>query len=111
MRGVTNHVLNMQIQIDAKRLALGGYIILSLLYIAYTLFAGFRDGMLRNAYDTGRTDTVKALIEKATDGKCETLNVYAGDKKVDLVNVECLQKVSNSSETASPMPVPPVSGN
>lgn len=89
----------MQIQLDAKKIALTGYVAVSALYIAYSVAIGFRDGLLRNAYETGRTETVNALIAKATDGKCEAFNVYSGDKKVDLVNVACLQKPSDSPTT------------
>lgn len=85
----------MQIQLDTKKIALTGYVVLSALYIAYSLAIGFRDGLLRNAYETGRTETVNALIAKATDGKCEAFNVFSGDKKVDLVNVACLQKTTD----------------
>lgn len=84
----------MQIQIDAKKIAVVAYVAVSALYIAYTVVIDFRDGLLRNAYEAGRTETVNALIAKATDGKCEAFNVFSGDKKVDLVNVACLQKTA-----------------
>lgn len=92
----------MQIQLDAKKIALTGYVAVSALYIAYSIAIGFRDGLLRNAYETGRTETVNALIAKATDGKCEAFNVYSGEKKVDLVNVECLQKAPTAQESEKP---------
>ena len=97
----------MQIQLDAKKIALTGYVALSALYIAYAVAIDFRDGLLRNAYETGRTETVNALIAKATDGKCEAFNVFSGEKKVDLVNVACLQKSPDTS--ASPQTAAPVS--
>lgn len=89
----------MQIQLDAKKIAITGYVALSALYIAYSVAVDFKDGILRNAYEAGRTETVNALIAKATDGKCEAFNVFSGEKKVDLVNVACLQKTSDASVT------------
>lgn len=97
----------MQIQIDAKKIAISAYVALSALYIAYTFAIDFRDGLLRNAFEAGRTETVNALIAKATDGKCEAFNVFSGEKKVDLVNVACLQKSPDAS--ATPQTVAPVS--
>jgi hypothetical protein len=82
----------LQVSLSPKKIVLWLYMLVSVVFIAYTLFMGFRDGVLRNAYEAGRSDTVNALIGKATDGKCEAVNIFSGDKKVDLINVACLQK-------------------
>lgn len=98
----------MKVNIEPKKVLLWSYVTVSALFIAYSALMSFRDGLLRNAYEAGRTDTVKTLIDNATNGKCEALNVYAGEKKVDLINVECLQKTGapSAGQTTPPAPAP-----
>ncbi len=93
----------MKIDIQPKRFLLWAYVTLSAAFIVYTMAIDFRDGLLKKAYEAGKTDTVNALIANADNGKCETVNVYSGEKKVDLVNVACLNSAS-TNEKPSPLP-------
>jgi hypothetical protein len=94
----------LQVSLSPKKVVLWLYVLVSIVFIVYTLFVGFRDGVLRNAYEAGRSDTVNALIGKATDGKCEAVNIFSGDKKVDLINVECLQKSPDAAAAPGAAP-------
>lgn len=93
----------MQISINAKSVALSVYVVSSFLFILYVLATDFRDGMLRNAYEGGRADTVKTILEKVADGKCQSVNLYSENKKVDVVDVACVSKAGNSSALPTPV--------
>lgn len=75
-----------------KSIALAFWVIFSFVYIAYNMFENFKNGVLQNAYIAGQNETVAKLIDQASNKECKPFNVYAGDKKVDLINVACLQQ-------------------
>lgn len=80
--------------------------IFSVVYISYSIFDNFKNGVLQNAYITGQNNTVSSLIDQASNKECKPFNVYAGDKKVDLINVACLQQAPK--DTSAPTgPVTP----
>lgn len=45
---------------------------------------------LQVAYNSGSSQAVSQIIEKAKT--CEPVNLYAKDKKVNLIDVACLQQ-------------------
>lgn len=96
----------MKIEVNFKSLALGTYVVLSAVFILYVFAAEFRNVLLERARQAGQADAVKAVIAKATDGKCEAFNLFADDKKVDLINVECLKKGGDGAGASVPMPMP-----
>lgn len=61
---------------------------------------------MQNAYMAGQNDTVNKLLEQASNKECKPFNVYAGDKKADLINVSCLQQAPKGS-TPLAQPVTP----
>lgn len=63
------------------------------------MFDNFRNGVLQNAYVAGQNDTVTKLLEQATNKDCKPFNVYAGEKKADLINVTCLQQAPKEGNT------------
>lgn len=100
----------MKIQIQPKKIALWSYLALSAAFILYTIGVDFRDGLLRKAYEAGKTDTINALMENATNGKCEAVNVFSGEKKVDLLDVSCLRKADSAQMPIPSEPVLPIPG-
>ncbi len=88
--------------ISWKNVLLGFWVIFSFVYISYNIFDNFRNGVLQNAYVAGQNNTINSLIEQASNKECKPFNVYSGDKKVDLINVACLQQTSK--ETVAPTP-------
>lgn len=78
------------------------WVIFSFVYISYSIFDNFRTKILQNAYVAGQTDTVTRLIEQASNKECKPFNVYVGEKKVDLINITCLQQTpKNPIESTS----------
>jgi hypothetical protein len=81
-----------------KQIALFIWIVFSVFYVLLDIYQGFRAGILEKAYISGKTSTVAALMEKAEDPSCKPFNVYIGEKKIDLINVACLN--AGRSESA-----------
>lgn len=96
----------MKFEIQPKRFFLWTYVALSAAFILHDVAVDFRDGLLKKAYESGKTDTINALIANVDNGKCEAVNVYSGEKKVDLINVACLSGVGNQTSSTSPEPLP-----
>lgn len=88
-------------KINWKAILLTLWVVFSFLYISYSIFENFKTGILQNAYIAGQTDTVNKLLEQAANKECKPFNVYAGDKKADLINVSCLQQAPK--ETSTPL--------
>ncbi|EKD44588.1 MAG: hypothetical protein ACD_71C00087G0003 [uncultured bacterium (gcode 4)] len=80
--------------INWKATLLTLWVIFSFAYITYNMYDNFKTNVIQNAYLAGQNDTVKALITQAENKECKPFNVYAGDKKVDLINVTCLQQAA-----------------
>ncbi len=93
------------LNINWKTTLLTLWAVFSFVYISYNIYNNFRTQVLQNAYMTGKSDTVNALIEQASNKECKTFNVYSGEKKVDLINVSCLQQ--NTKEPNIQAPVAP----
>lgn len=85
-------------KINWKATFLTLWVVFSFLYISWNMYENFKMNVMQNAYIAGQNDTVNKLIEQATNKECKPFNVYAGDKKADLINVECLQKAPEASK-------------
>lgn len=79
-------------KINWKASLLTLWVVFSFLYITWNIYEGFKLNVMQNAYIAGQNDTVAKLLEHASNKECKPFNVYAGDKKADLINVSCLQK-------------------
>ena len=73
------------------------WVAFSFIYISWNMYEGFKINIIQNAYIAGQNDTVTKLLEQASNKECKPFNVYAGDKKADLINVSCLQKAPETS--------------
>jgi len=79
-------------KINWKTALLTLWVIFSFLYISWSMYSNFKMNVIQGAYRAGQTDTVSKLIEQASDKECKSFNVFSGEKKVDLINVACLQQ-------------------
>lgn len=66
------------------------WIVLSIVYIWYDLFSKFTMNVMQKSYVSWQTDTINSLITEAKK-ECKPFEVYSWEKKVALINVECLQ--------------------
>lgn len=66
------------------------WIVLSISYISYDLFSKYTINIMQRSYVSGQTDTINSLIAESTKG-CDWFNVFSWEKKVMLINVECLK--------------------
>ena len=78
--------------------------IFSLAYISYDTFANFKNIVLQNAYMSGQSDTIAKLMEQASNQECKPFNVFLGEKKVDLINIVCLQKPAADNNNTNTTP-------
>ena len=65
------------------------WIVFSVIYVAYDIWSDFKLKALNQAYQQGRADTINALIQQAE--KCESIPVFSGEKKIEVINVNCLK--------------------
>lgn len=77
---------------DWKMIILLIWAIFSFLFIAWNLYQSFKYNVMQNAYMTWQNETINKLIEQAKNKECKPFNVYSWENKVDLINLECLQK-------------------
>lgn len=80
--------------INYKKVALILWIVLS---VAYILFDQATK-LLNNVYIQWRANAVYEIITQVTK-ECKPINIYVWDKKVDIVNVECLKEATNTWTT------------
>lgn len=92
-------------QIETKKVLLVLWIVFSIVYIAYDAYATVRYGLMQNAYQAGKADTINALISQANNKECQPFNVYSGENKADLINVSCL-KQAGDQKSAGPATTP-----
>ncbi len=85
-----------------QQIVIGIWLVFSVLYVIYDIWTGFKVGILENSYTAGKTDTARALIEQAENPDCKPFNVYVGSKKVDLINIRCLQPNGANTQPVAP---------
>jgi hypothetical protein len=83
------------------QVALGVYIIGTLIYIGYTQWSSFKIQYGDQAFQSGQTDVIERLITQAEKSDCIPFSVYTADKEVQLLNASCVQSSSNT-ETTNP---------
>jgi len=72
------------------------WIVFSVGYIAYDQWQRFKIRYSQSAYKQGISDSIKTLMAQME--KCVVVPLYNGDKKVEAVSVECLNKVAKNSQ-------------
>lgn len=72
------------------------WVIFSIGYIANDQWKNFQNAKMQAAYQKGVSDSVKMMISEAA--QCKTVPLYDGDKKTEVVSVECLQKANEQAE-------------
>ena len=83
-------------KIDKKkslRFALVVWVVFSVLFVATTIVKDFRATVFQSGFDLGFTQAVETVIEKANNPDCNYFPVFSGEKKVQLLNIECLKKM------------------
>ena len=86
----------MSITFNWKTALISLWTIFSILYISYDIWTGFKVNVMQSAYNAGRVDTVKALLDQASNKECKPFNVYMDTQKADLINVACLQQTTST---------------
>ncbi|MFN3302044.1 MAG: hypothetical protein ACK413_03405 [Patescibacteria group bacterium] len=66
------------------------WVLFSLGYIGWDIFNKFKFRVFQAGYQQALTDSVKSIIQQAE--KCQTVSVFEGGKRVDLISINCLQK-------------------
>jgi hypothetical protein len=68
------------------------WVIFSIIYIIHDLWSDFKVVKLNQAYQQGRIDTINELIRQAQT--CQQFPVFSGEKRVNLINIDCLKSES-----------------
>jgi hypothetical protein len=77
-------------KLSVGKITLVAWIVFSVCFVAYSAW-GYMGGKVYNSgVKQGQVQAVNALLQQAS--KCEAFSVYAGENKVELVNVACLEK-------------------
>lgn len=70
---------------------IGVYVIISLVYMGYTVWSNFKLYYIQQSYTAGQQDTINKLLTQAADKSCQPFSVYSADQQVQLINTDCLQ--------------------
>lgn len=66
-------------------------------YIAYDQYAGYIFRISQTAYQQGYAKSVAELMDQAEKSGCAPFNVSKDDKKIQLINGQCLPDSANAS--------------
>lgn len=72
------------------RYAVAIYIVLSFLYILWTLWNGIKFQLIQRSFDQGRVATIEQFIKEAENPSCQPFSVFTEEKSIQVVNVACL---------------------
>ena len=82
------------------KIIVGLWILISFLYIGYNVADKFLNNLVSKAYSVGANDAINKILEKTEEKKCYPIKVSSKEKKVSLIDVECLKKPQNQEESA-----------
>lgn len=68
----------------------------SIWYIANDQWQDFQNTKMQAAYQKGFSDSVKTLMNEST--KCQPIPLFNGDKRVEMISIECLQKANEQAQ-------------
>jgi hypothetical protein len=82
------------VQVSWKKAVLWSWLILATIYSLWNIW----QNVLGAAYVAGGNNAIISVIQQASDKKCQPINLYAGDAKVDLINVACLKEAPSDAK-------------
>ena len=59
-------------------------------YVVYDFWNEYKTKGIQNAYNLGLTDTVNKLIQQVESSQCQPVEVFSGEKKLQVVSAQCL---------------------
>mgnify|MGYP001606467339 FL=1 len=80
------------------------WVVFSAFYIVRAEWQRFQYNHVQAAYQKGSSDTVRLLIDQVE--KCVRVPVQDGDKKIEVVKVNCSAQETPKKETVVPTPIP-----
>lgn len=72
------------------KLAVGLWLIAATAYFVWDRWEHFKANAAEEAYKNGQADAVKRVIQQAQN--CQPFDVYAGEKRVQLIEIGCLKR-------------------
>lgn len=72
------------------------WIVFSVLYVGYDLWQEVKKLPVEQAYNSGKADTLNALVQNAQS--CKPINVQAQVGTAQFINVACLQQNQKQAE-------------
>lgn len=78
-----------------KKIILISYIILSGLFILFSLFHNLKISVYNIGVQQGTENAIAQVIAEAKK-ECRAVNLYMGEEKIDIINLDCVQQ--NPSE-------------
>lgn len=65
------------------------YIILSLIFIFQSVFQNLKEDIYQVGLKTGQNATIVDIMEKLDGENCKTIQLFAGSKKITVLNNSC----------------------
>jgi len=89
---------------SAGTIIVGLWLVASTAYIALDQWNHFQVEKVDMAYKLGRTETINQAIGQALSQNCEPFAIWNDQKRVQLINVACLQQADNGQPNADKQP-------
>ena len=80
-------------KINWKITLLSVWSIAALLYILFDIYNDIKINLIQASYQQWKTEAVAEIINQTTS-KCEPINIFVGNKKADIIDINCLQKLA-----------------
>ncbi len=61
-------------------------------YIVHDQWQKFRGKLIKSAYQSGASNSIKTIINESS--KCKPIPLFDGSKKVSIIAVDCLKKAT-----------------
>jgi len=74
------------------------WIVFSIFFVGKIIFDRGRNQIFNAGFENGLRAGISKVIENARNESCAYFPVALGEEKVELLNIECLQKISENSK-------------
>ena len=74
------------------------WFIVATLYVGYDIWNDYKAKGVDAAYKAGVSDTINQLIRQTEEKGCQPIEVYSGEKKVEFIDMACLQSPETELE-------------
>ena len=95
-------MFTMKKPINLSTYFIAAYILISLVFILFTLWNDFKINVIQNSFNSGYAASVRQIMNEASKPECKPFTVFESEKRTELINIACLKQAISQTQVQNP---------